>query len=237
MNQHDSATGQDAFLDIVANLVGILIILIVVIGAQAASVWTITRDSELDEQMTIKEKQLEDRKEEAISLKSENDELHHKLKQELQIVDKLKSNRFRVLVALKEIERELDLKKSELDDEKAKEFETAANIDLIEAEILKTKTKVTAFTNLVSQQLTPKTQVIHYPTPIAKTVFSDEVHFLIKDNRIVHVPMIQLVRMMKNEWKYKAKSLESSGETWHLVGPVEDFRLRYLLQSVVPQNA
>ena len=39
MNQDSSSLGHDSFLDIVANLVGILIILVVVIGAQAAVVW------------------------------------------------------------------------------------------------------------------------------------------------------------------------------------------------------
>ena len=32
-------TGQDSFLDIVANLVGVLIILVVIVGAQATSAW------------------------------------------------------------------------------------------------------------------------------------------------------------------------------------------------------
>ena len=40
MNDNQLDAGQDSFLDIVANLVGILIILVVVVGAHAQSAWT-----------------------------------------------------------------------------------------------------------------------------------------------------------------------------------------------------
>jgi hypothetical protein len=39
----DLDEGQDSFLDIVANLVGVLIILVVVVGAQATSSFIATR--------------------------------------------------------------------------------------------------------------------------------------------------------------------------------------------------
>ena len=40
MSLKQITTGQDSFLDIVANLVGILIILVVVVGAQASASWS-----------------------------------------------------------------------------------------------------------------------------------------------------------------------------------------------------
>ena len=46
MSLKQITTGQDSFLDIVANLVGILIILVVVVGAQASASWVHATPSE-----------------------------------------------------------------------------------------------------------------------------------------------------------------------------------------------
>ena len=43
--------------------------------------------------------------------------------------------------------------------------------------------------------------------------------------------MNELIELMRDEWKEKARKLERADETTETVGPIGDFRLQYLLQA------
>jgi hypothetical protein len=76
----------------------------------------------------------------------------------------------------------------------------------------------------------PKSEVIeHYPNPIAKTVFTEEIHFQIKAGRIVFVPLDELLNRMKAEVESKVQLLRQSPQVTSIVGPIKNFQLEYEL--------
>jgi Tfp pilus assembly protein PilO len=226
--------GGDAFLDVVANLVGILIILVVLIGAQAATVWRqkercADRTAEFDDLKS----QTQKRWTEAQSLQSENAELREKINHEQQIINQLQANRQLVLTASELARRELEPRKENLDQKKQERVHALASIHDLRQQIQQVRYEFSA----LEQQLRPAVETInHYPTPIARTVFSDEVHFQISGGRIAYVPMYELVEAMKNEWRVKAQKLQSTGSTWETVGPIGQFRLQYKLEAVADDS-
>ena len=75
-------------------------------------------------------------------------------------------------------------------------------------------------------------QLKHYPNPIAKTVFSEEIHFRLADGKLTLVPLEELLALMKDEWRLQAEqSLKTSNSTIETVGPLDGFRLQYQLSA------
>ncbi len=229
MNENDSSMGQDSFLDVVANLVGIMIILVVVVGAQAATVWkkpgepvgkSVEKIEELNRQANRKLAESE-------NLRAENGELHRKIAEEQSITNQLSGFRQMLLLNIESARREVETRKSELDGQQRASVIAAAEIESLKQKIEQVRFQSQAIEN----QAKPIVETIeHYPTPIARTVFSDEIHFRIKAGRIVHVPLDELINVMKNEWELKAEKLRSAENTLETVGPIGDFRLQYGLE-------
>ena len=213
------------FLDIVANLVGILIILVVVVGAQATVVWQKPNDSEKHQAELEEVANLTERKyEEFESIRLENHELRGKLREEEAINQQLETIRHQILVALESRRREIDLQTSKLN-----QAQQASLIAENQVRELQNKIKQVRYeTAAVDENLKPTLETIeHFPTPIARTVFSDEVHFRIKDGRIVYVPLDELVDSMKRNLRLNLDQIRNAENTTDLVGPINNFQLRF----------
>ena len=227
MKNLDASPGQDSFLDIVANLVGILIILVVIIGAQAATVW---KNKPVPEQqlaqLTKIEREIEIRSDHSRNVHAENIELNRKLGYHDRLNKQLTANRHKLLVEIETKKRMLESKKEKLGNKKSIEVDLQTKIDTLQNEIELVRYEFNAVGNL-SQPTVKK--IDHYPTPIAKTVFSDEIHFQVKNQRVAYVPMPELIDVMKAEWKLKAAKLQQASTISETVGPIDGFRLKYFL--------
>lgn len=233
MQNFDESPGQDSFLDIVANLVGILIILVVVVGAQAANVWKNRpvpepHVAQVDELVA----QWQSRKDQARNVQSENKELNEKLNYQSEINRQLSINRHSLLVEIETRQRLLNAQQQKLGQEESERSDLQIKIDKLQNEIELVKYEFTAADQLARPTVE---KIAHYPTPIAKTVFADEIHFQIKNQRVAYVPMSELVSAMKAEWKIKAAKLQQSSSISETVGPIDGFRLQYLLEKI-PAN-
>lgn len=222
--------GQDAFLDIIANLVGILIILVVVIGAQATTAWQQPTDKSKHQAKISELEMIANKKGDVFeSMRQENHELKRKLAEENAINKQLASIRQEILVGLESRRTAIEQRKSSLS------HVQQANL-IAEAQIqgLRNKIKQVRYeANAVKQNLKPVVQTIqHYPTPIARTVFSDEIHFRLKGGRIAYVPLDELVDAMKNSWRENASQIRRAKNTSEEVGPIENFHLQYETQVI-----
>ena len=228
MMQNGADAGQDSFLDIVANLVGILIILVVIVGAQAAVSWQNIEPT--DDQIAQIEEVRDAAEKEALRAKNvqlENHELHRKLELEQQISSQLAANRHELLKRIEEAKAEMKSRESKLDRQQFEANQIVAEIEATRQKIHQVRYEFTAL-----KHHAPIVETIeHFPTPIAKTVFSDEIHFQIKDGRIAYVPMNELITEMRNQWKVKANKLQSAENAWEIVKPISNFRLQYLLKA------
>ena len=230
MKPKDLNAGQDSFLDIVANLVGILIILVVLVGAQAQSSWTQAKQQNTIHEETLKSlrQELVQTAKDAKSRQMENDEIEKKIAGQASIVDRLQEQRHSMMVEMLLVKDELKKRNLERNAAEQERLETTAKLDALQYQLASTQKNIAA---IPSRNATEIKEIEHFPTPIAKTVFSDEVHFQLMAGRITFVPMDALIERMKSEWKVKAEKLQRSDNTYETVGPIGDFRLQYKLAS------
>ncbi|MEM7781889.1 MAG: hypothetical protein AAF623_00820 [Planctomycetota bacterium] len=234
-------TGNDSFLDIVANLVGVLIILVVVVGSQATEPKTVKQDENLTRK--IDDLQLEIDKSSGVveKLRTDNRQQDKLIYEESMLAARLAEQRHEMLIQFEMIQREFEKEKKErqhkldrllesLNEQERQLAEKQRMFDLEKQELLTQIEDKQKTLNAVSSVDISKNEIMeHFPSPIAKTVFSDEVHVLLSAGRITVVPMDALIGRMKSEWKVKAEKLKRTSRTLETAGPVGDFRIQYEL--------
>lgn len=239
MTVRQITTGQDSFLDIVANLVGILIILVVVVGAQASASWVKSEpNADLVDQIESLERDVAQQSDVITKLQLDNEQLAERQAKENQLAAGLSDQRHEMLVQLEIVKRQIEEKREQRE-------ATIAAIDEEANQVLKRKSEFEQNKEQLEQELEeikretnavtanePKSEVIkHYPNPIAKTVFSEEVHFRLNKGKLSYVPMDELITRMKSEWKVKAEKLRQANQTIETVGPIRNYRMQYELSA------
>ena len=247
INNLDS--GQDSFLDIVANLVGILIILVVLVGANASSQVQqapAQADADLEAERLETIDAIDTQSDLTHKLRVDNLELELQIREENQLAAALSDQRHRMFVQAEtlrvkatEIESELKTRLASFDQatraKQQEQIKLASAEESLTAELNDIKAQTAAMA--ASFKPTKNKQLKHYPNPIAKTVFSEEIHFRLADGKLTRVPLDELLAMMKDEWRLRAEqSLESSNRTIETVGPLEGFRLQYQLSAAELEN-
>ena len=250
--------GQDSFLDIIANLVGVLIILVVIVGAQATSSMVSLSENEATSEAQLEiaaaEAQAEAQAEAEADLAFE--QLESKMKAELSVLEdaankfrydrirlqqqtddekrlaqQLATRRHAMLVQLEAVRAIQKERKQEvlnkLNQQQQKQLELQSQKIRLVAQLESLNKSINA---VAASRIESSVETIeHFPNPIAKTVFSNEVHFRLDRGKIVHVPLDELVEQMKGELRLKAEKLEQSDGTRETIGPINGFRLQYEL--------
>jgi len=74
-------------------------------------------------------------------------------------------------------------------------------------------------------------KLAHYPTPLAKTVFGQEEHFRLQGGKISYVPMNQLVELLKEDAQSRVSQARNSGKAVGRIGPINGYTMEYTLMS------
>ena len=227
-------TGQDAFLDIVANLVGILIILIVIVGAQAGAaargVVAVDQDLESDIHQAVLQTQ---RQELALKkLEIDNEQLETLIDHEKAYARQLTEVRHQRLVELETVREMVQKQTKDLDQKDRDALLAKTEQQNLQRKLTDVKATLAALNSAdVPSKSETKTETIdHYPNPIARTVFSQEIHFRLFKGKLEWVPLDELVETMKQHWRLISEN-KSFQKTKQTVGPVGNFRLQYDLDS------
>jgi hypothetical protein len=223
LRHHDDAPGQDSFLDIVANLVGILIILVMVVGARAKDAML---QAEAQPEEAAAEIDVETPKRTAHAIQREIGSLAQKLKRQSTEVAYRQSERDRILTLVTMAEHTLNEQQQKLG-------ETAQQDHQLQVALLDAQRELQDL-KLAQQALEnsdPSVTVLHHrPTPLAQTVFGKEVHFRLQKGRITYVPINELVERFKTEVKQKTWKLRQAPRITESVGPIRGFHLKYTLK-------
>ena len=217
----------DAFLDIVANLIGILVILIMIIGVRTKNAWDETAsESSLPDQRPLVLPDVVVPKAEVARLGGEVDDMARRLEvaqRGIQEQDQ-QQQQLRFMVSAKSQQmaawRALVEKSQGRSDELVRQL-TAARFELDQLYQEQSKAE---------QRADEPTVIKHYPTPLAKTVFGREEHFRLLSGRLVHVPLNQLSEQLRSEARLKAWKLKNATTVTEVLGPVEGFRIKYTLR-------
>lgn len=232
--QSGSSMELDSFLDIVANLVGILIILVVVVGLQmgekiaSAPSEEVSKSERQLEAMKSTENQLFDQ---LAKRRSDHELLAESARREEALVRDLKKQRgilLRRIGLAKALLEENENKLSESQKVKLASFQKVTENDRL---IQQLGAQVSYLENQKPKKKPSKKVIQHYPTPIAKTAFGREVHFQLKNNKIVHAPLEELIRKLRATWETHASDIRIGNTLTETIGPVGDFRLQYSLEA------
>ena len=225
------SVGHDAFLDIVANLVGILIILVVILGAQSQAIMReVTSKHEQPSDPSLLPAKAGDMEvlaktaARASSAQSDSIRLERTIKELEAIVDRESERRTILLTLLTEAEAAWNDEQAKLD--QAKRDATLRNAD---AEQIKSELSDWVGKREQLESIKPSVIAIsHLPTPMAKTVFGKEVYFRLKDDRLSVIPFEALAEEIGRNFRRTSGSLRE-GVSDAAVGPIRGYVARDVL--------
>jgi hypothetical protein len=225
------APGQDSFLDVVCNLVGILIVLVMLIAAQAkrgmiaaATAQPTTANAESPTELEAGAAESA-----AAALEMNNHELQAKIHgQNLELTMRhAERDRYQVMVTI--AEQRLNEYRDQLSaDEKAR-------YDL-EQQLVSFKTEMASLNNAKLAPNRSKPQILeHLPTPMARTVFGTEVHFRLLGHRLAYVPWDEVIERMKADAKNHIQKLRDTPRIELSLPEIAGFGARYILRRAEVQ--
>lgn len=235
MRRRDSdgnLVGEDSFLDVIANLVGVLIILVTVVSMQAG-VAIRSRDSITEQEQQLSELRSAVWEDEriALSVESDCDVIQDALARQAIENRQLENLRHELLVQFEVVEQEIARRRSELEESSRVALDQAERARRLETEVNRLRAAYARLDQLRDQAESrqDRVELVHYPAPIAKTVFSQEIHFVLSENRLAYVPIDDLLKIMKATWQDQVRTGESLTSIEGVAGPQDGFAMRYQL--------
>ena len=227
------AGSQDSFLDIVTNIVGILIILVMVIGARVQSISLKPKEASSPDLKTLMMEvvRLEDA---VVASESELRELDEQGGQLAVTVADAGNARIHLATAVSGARRDVENQKQKVDKAKAERVEMAAESQRIRDEIEQCNLEADG----ISHAPQSTKELLAYPTPVGRTVTGDELHFRLAAGRISYIPLTELFdRAKARTQRTSGSSLASMEARIETVGPIQDFALDYVIEVQINRSA
>jgi hypothetical protein len=224
-----SSAGQDSFLDVVTNIVGILIILVMVVGGR---VQQIVLDSPapvaVDDAV---EREVADLDETVASLEGEIDELQVQARSVEMSAAAAADARLQLATAVSAAKVELaELKKANDDARVAAAERSARKVELEEA-FQKCSLELQGLAHAPASTK----EVLAFPTPIGRTVNGEEIHFRLAAGRVAYIPLEELFGLAKAHTQRHAGAIPQMASRVETVGPEQDFTLDYVIEAKIDQ--
>lgn len=231
VNVQTEGPGQDSFLDVVANLVGVLIILVMVVGTQAKQVMVQAIASV--PRTDVDNAALTDAQNQVRATEGQLLEVEAKIRAEEFAIAQRHEERARLLMIGELAKRELDAAKAKLSEEERSELDANSKRRTLELELDRLQNTMAGIDSEPA-----KSEIIqHYPTPMAKLVEVKEAHFRLSAGRIVRIPWDELIATLNQEAKEHIWKLRNANSFTESLGPIQNFRLEYTLHKVEQRGA
>jgi hypothetical protein len=219
------APGQDSFLDVVANLVGVLIILVMVVGTQARHAMVAAASAPAESEQPALPNVASAVKE-VIDAENGIREMQAKSQREDLEVAFRRRERDQLSLLVAAGEQEINAAKNKLSGDDRAEFDINSRMSLAFKELANLDDALAG----LSENEKPTEVVKHYPTPMAKTVFGKELHFRLQDGRLAYVPFEEFVGRLKDDAPKQIWKLKDAESITESIGPVQGFRMQYTLK-------
>jgi hypothetical protein len=226
----------DSFLDLVTNVVGIIIRLILVAWVGARSYTSLPEllkgmhagASETSELATTPADPLQD---ELARQRQELAQTQARMLDQLKQLDLLKGNRQeseQQLAALTARRRELLGQEAGLEKAEASKDQAVHEAALSLADVEKRRQRLTEeLTKL--EKLPPLTKTLHYRTPVSQTVHANEAHFECRGGKVTFVNLELMLQQVQRAMHDKEKLLQIQWEAPDVTEPVGAFQMRYVI--------
>jgi hypothetical protein len=226
-----SSAGQDSFLDVVTNIVGILIILVMLVGGRARQVIQNAMPVQSDRVAAL-EQEVDVLDQKVALAESEVEELAAQGRTVATAAAFAGEARLQLATAVSAATLEIDRRKQETDAVKVKAAEAAARRKELETEIEHCTLEAEGLAHLPA---TTK-EVLAYPTPVGRTVNGEEIHFRLGEGRIAFIPIEELFELAKSQTRRHSGSIAELASRIESVGPVQGFSLDYVIEAKVDQS-
>lgn len=221
------APGQDSFLDVVCNLVGILIVLVMLIAAQAKRGMVAAAKADAASaasQQSESEAEAQAAESTAAALEQGVQELQSKIMQEKYATALHEEERQKYQLLVTVAEQRLGEYRNQLSAEERARYD-------LEQELVKSKGEL-AILNTTTVSLTkPKPHVLeHLPTPMARTVFGTEIHFRLLNHRLAYVPFDEMKERLLVDARNHVNKLKDTPRAEFSLPEISGFGARYILR-------
>jgi hypothetical protein len=228
--EQTESINSDSFLDIVASVVSIMIIMVVMEGTRIknAPVTAALADKSLTSELET------DRSEESLMrddvLKASENIEHLQMEASARGLQ-----RDMLATAVADMEHKIEEHRQKLDSQQRENFDLARSLSEARLQLDRLNQKTTE----AEAAEAPPVIVENYPTPISRMVDSDESHFQLSGGSIIRVPMQELMEQFQADARRKVYKLQSLQEITETLGPVDGFRLKYTLErhDMTPEEA
>ncbi len=247
-NAPESDFGQDSFLDVVANVVGVLVILVMLIGIRATqSVTTEARVTELTEAESDPHPQ-----ESTIAASSEEltaeieKTIQHAgfmerglLKSKSRIIALMRQSalqeqhRMELAMLRSEMEEKIQQRREALTTQEQKEYDVQNQIFEAKLELEDLSQEQLAL--ISSPGVVEEIEV--EPTPVARRVEDKATHIRLLGGSVCRVPFYELMDELEYELPSIRRELSTHGQVNRVVGPIDGFRLRMKTERIRSDRA
>ncbi len=243
---HEEDSNEDSFLDVVANVVGVLIILIMLVGAQASRSVLVAqsaanskdaKQTQASETASHEVEKLQAELEQATSsaMRSEREvrELTTKvalISHEAQVFDQ---QRVKLAMHRSVIEEDLQRRKEQLDEQHQREYE-------VQRHLLESKLDLEKLTQeQLSLASAPETveEIECVPTPLARIVEGKAIHLRLKNGLVSVVPFEELMEEVEYNLERILRRVNERGRTVETYGPLDGYRLKLTMAQQRPAGA
>ncbi|MFN7842892.1 MAG: hypothetical protein ACK5YR_21185 [Pirellula sp.] len=222
-HQEEELAGEDSFLDTIANLIGIIIILVVIVGAKSQS----SAREIVGQEIALERDELKDPLAKALQLEDDLAKQAAELQRyELELAYR-SNERMMTLDQVNVAKSKIDGQVNELSEEERNQFEIDRELSELEQQLA----------DLMGQQGTlpdsevPPIVLHHLPTPMAKTVFGHEIHVMMTENKVSVIPWNELVDSLKREARGAVERNTQRDRFTNELGPIGGFTMKYTLKS------
>jgi hypothetical protein len=232
----------DSFLDLVTNVMGIILRLILVawVGAKSYSGFFRPPESaalDIDEQpaaVVVEQPKLTTEAEKAAldQARKKLAEARAALLEHLRQQESLESRRRDIERHASELRAKGDAVKqqsSTLDEAKRQASEEQARVEMSLTEIRRRGEELRKEIAAMERQPV-KHNVLRYQTPVARTFQSEELHFECKNGRVTFIDVDSMVREIRQGLRAKGELLKNNWEMTDRTSPMGAFYLRYVIQ-------
>ncbi|MEM9352025.1 MAG: hypothetical protein AAGA92_03350 [Planctomycetota bacterium] len=218
--------GQDSFLDIVANIVGILIILVVVVGAGASrAVVEAVRQSSDGPDATELSARLDEAKHQMIQRAARLQEVRKKVHLVAREADAFDQKRIELNIHKQLMEEDLQARRDALSTKQQSEYD-------VQREILQLNLKLDELDRerlrLASMETEVET-IESAPTPMAKKIDGPAIHLRLRNGLVSVVPFEELAAEVEFATERLGRQLRSRDEAVEVFGPIDGYRMRLRL--------
>jgi len=233
----------DSFLDVVANVVGIIIRLILVAWVGARSYSSINRALRPPPPVAGQMPPPDPLRDDLARHQADLDEARRRLLAQLQqfkAVEATEADARQRLADLLAREQGLDNDAGAVERDAEEHGRSCQQTALSLAELERRQRQLLDDIRTL-EKLPPLKHVLHYRTPVSQPVQAEQFFFECRAGRVTFIDMTSLLAEVRHGLQDKAKELRSQWQVTDVAGPVGAFRLRYtlerehgLVQDIIP---